>query len=326
MQLHKICYYIFMDIKNIETKFLPKTPISVSIQKIQHYPAHFHENELELIYCLKGTVQLRTSHRTVSLAEDDIFSIDTEDIHCFYSDNDNVLLILHIDLTKIDMPEFDSDLFFFTCETQNLHDSQKKAIRKIKQIILASAYTYVSGRTTAPNYYTDIATVLIKYMIKYFDWLSFIPDPYLKNSQFLERCRHIMRYCLDNWDQKISSEEIARKENINKNYLSQFMKKTSFNGFKAMVNFFKCYRAEHLLLTTDKTTLEISYITGFSDPKYFYLNFKKFYQVTPSQLQSWYRNYQNKETDFQPLPNTEALSLLTEKIIADYISDHFEMT
>lgn len=102
------------------------------------------------------------------------------------------------------------------------------------------------------------------------------------------------------------------------------MKKTSFNGFKAMMNFFKCYRAEHMLLTTDKTTLDISHIAGFSDPKYFYLNFKKIYQITPSQLQNWYRNYQKEETDVQVLPKAEALSLLTEKIITDYISDHFE--
>lgn len=323
MRLHKICYDIFMDIKNIKTKFLPKKPISVSIQKIRHYPAHFHENELELIYCLKGTVSLRTSHRIVSLAEDDIFSIDADDIHCFYSDSDTVLLILHIDLRRIDIPGFDPDLFFFTCETQNLRDSQRNAMKKIRQIILASAYTHISRQTTTPDYYTDTATQLLKYMIQYFDWLSFIPDPYLNNSQFLERFRHIMRYCLDHWDQKINSEEIAQKENINKNYLSQFMKKNSFSGFKAMLNFFKCYRAEHLLLTTDKTTLEISHITGFSDPKYFYLNFKKFYQLTPSQLRNWYRNYQKKETEFQSLPKAEALSLLTEKIIADYITDDF---
>lgn len=191
-----------MNIKNIETKFLPKTPISVSIQHIRHYPAHFHKDELELLYCLKGTIQLRTSHRTVTLTEDDIFSIDTEDIHCLYTDRDNVLLILNIDLTKIDIPEFDPELFFFACETQNLQDSQKKAIKKIKQMMLSTAYNYISGQRPASNYYTDTATLLIKWMIKYFDWLSFVPDPYLENRPFLERFRHIMRYCLDHWTQK----------------------------------------------------------------------------------------------------------------------------
>ena len=49
-----------------------------------------------------------------------------------------------------------------------------------------------------------------------------------------------------------------------------------------MINYFRCYRDERLLLTTDKTAIEISHMVGFSNPKYFYSNFRKWWDIRVS--------------------------------------------
>ena len=53
-------------------------------------------------------------------------------------------------------------------------------------------------------------------------------------------------------------------------------------------------KAEKLLLTTGKSISEISLLCGFSDPKYIYKSFKKWYDVTPSAHKKAYEQYMER--------------------------------
>lgn len=307
-----------MNIKNKKPQYRHSHPFRVDVLNIKHYSAHYHD-DFEMIYCLSGKVSIRTSNRNVMLSADDTLSIDPGDIHCLYSDTDNVTMILNLDLDKLALPEFVPDNCFFSCETQNCMPFQVEAMKKIKKILLSTAYSMLSEQSMPDSYYMDMADMLMKYMVKYFDWLSFIPDPYFENKPFNNRLHDIMKYCFENCSEKITARDIAARENINRNYLSQFMKKTGFNGFKSMITYFRCYHAERLLLTTDKTATEISHMVGFSNPKYFYQNFRKWWNITPIQLRLWYRSFQEQKEIFSELPPQISTDLLKDKIVAEYI-------
>ncbi|MDO4552639.1 MAG: AraC family transcriptional regulator, partial [Bacillota bacterium] len=149
----------------------------------------------------------------------------------------------------------------------------------------------------------------------YFNWFNFINDPSFANTWLQERFYRISSYCQENYMRKITIAEMARIEFVNPNYFSQFFRNTIFGGFNNMLNFIRCLSAEQLLLTTELSVSEISASCGFSDPKYFYKHFKRWWGRTPQQHRSWYAAYMKQDVDFSRLSPGEAFTFL-EKYIA----------
>lgn len=301
--------------------FDDELPLRTSLLKIMHQPAHFHENAIEIILILKGVVNIRSSHRHIVLYKGDIFSIDPGDTHCIYSDVDNIILQIHLD-TKNDLyPQERIYNCFFACETQNIQVYQTEAFYKVKDLILAGALEYmITDFSPSKPIIKNISNLLIQTLIKHFDWLSFIWDPTDSNPLMQERFHRIISYCQENYKEKISISMLAEKEHFNENYFSTLMRKTSFEGFSNMLNFFRCDGAERLLLTTDKSVIEISDICGFSDPKYFYKHFNKWWNTSPAKLRKWYREYTLSETCMDVLTPHHGADILKE-YLAEYHID-----
>lgn len=292
-------------------------PIETSIQKITHQETHYHDNAVELIFCLEGTVSLRASHRHVTLQKNDVYSMDVGDIHCLYSDCDNLILIVHLNTLNEFVSKERLLNCFFHCETLNMRYFQKESMYKVKDLMLAAALLDTNDDYETSDDHKEITGQLIDLLINHFDWLSFIWDPMGDNHIFQERIHRILRYCMENYSHKISVSSLARREHINENYFSSFMKKTSFYNFSSMLNFIRCDGAERLLLTTDENIIEISSICGFSDPKYFYKHFREWWKISPAKLRKWYREYESLPVEEYTLTKEEAAQSLKE-FMCDY--------
>lgn len=268
-------------------------PMNASIQatlcNIKHSGINSHDNAIELIFCLQGTFSMRSSHRHITLNAGDVFSIDPGDVHCMYSESDNLILIIHINRYTTKYSQERISNCFLACETQHMSYLQRSPMYQVKDLMLAAylqAYyndDLVSQKQTADQ--------LLDLLVEHFDWLSFIWDPMNTNTFFHERFHRIIHYCQENYKEKITVKQLAEMEHINKNYFSSFLSKTSFYNFSNMLNFIRCDAAEKLLITTDVNVIEISSICGFSDPKYFYKHFASWWSMSPAKLRKWYKEY-----------------------------------
>lgn len=294
--------------------------ITGSICRIAHQEAHFHENAIELILVLEGTIQMRASHRHVTLQKGDTFSMDPEDIHCIYSDVDNLVLIIHQNIINRRYSQERMYNCFFAYETQNANIHQQAALYEGIDLMLAAALEQSKSEALRSEaILTELSDKLLEILVKHFDWLSFMWDPTDSNPMLQERFYRIIDYCQSNCKEKISISMLAEKEHFNKNYFSTLMKKTSFEGFNYMINFFRCDRAEHLLLTTDKSIVEISDLCGFSDPKYFYKHFNKWWSMRPAKLRQWYEAYSLRENSVETLSPQEATEIIKDYLAAYHI-------
>ena len=296
------------------------TQITSSVCKITHQEAHFHENAIELILVLKGTIQMRASHRHVTLQAGDTFSMDPSDIHYIYADVDNLVLILHQNVTNRRYSQKRMYNCFFAYETQNANVHQKSALYEGIGLMLAAALEQAKPQALRSlATLNDLSDKLLEILVKHFDWLSFMWDPTDSNPMLQERFYRIIDYCQSNYKEKISISMLAEKEHFNKNYFSTLMKKTSFEGFSYMLNFFRCDGAEHLLLGTDKSIVEISGICGFSDPKYFYKHFNKWWSMRPAKLRQWYAEYSLAENKVETLPPQESAAAMKDYLAAYHV-------
>ena len=118
-------------------------------------------------------------------------------------------------------------------------------------------------------------------MIYEFNWLQLLKsDGDFISSVHLERYHRIVKYIDENYSQKINLDDIVAMEFISKTYFSHFWKNLSTYSFGERVNYERVLKSEFLLFK-NMTITDISEACGFSDVKYYYRNFKKWYGCMP---------------------------------------------
>lgn len=287
--------------------------VKSSVIRITHCKAHCHPDAIELIIVLKGMVNMRSSYRHITLNMGDTFTIDPGDIHCIYSQTDSVLLSIHINI--------DNDIYtkerlqncFFACEIQHLTKEQMVNCYALCDNILAVALNSNGNIKGTPSDTTSIYLKnILNHLVNNFDWLSFAWDPLNDNPVLQDRCQRIIGYCQSHYMEKISLSMFSSQEHLSENYFSVLMKKTSFGGFSNMLNFIRCDAAQHMILETDLRIIEISSRAGFSDPKYFYKYFNKWWGISPAKLRKWYMEYAESEESYSLLSPEDAIAEIKE--------------
>lgn len=290
-----------------------KETVKSSVVRITHRSAHCHPDAIELIIVLNGIVNMRSSHRHITLNKGDTFTIDPGDIHCIYSQTDSTLLIIHINM--------DNDIYskerlkncFFACETQHLTKKQLVHYYSLCDNMLSLGLNIDSSIEGSTN---DTNSIYLKnildQLVSNFDWLSFVWDPLDDNPVLQDRFQRIIGYCQDHYTEKISLSMLSSQEHLSENYFSVLMKKTSFEGFSNMLNYLRCDAAQHMILETDLRIIEISSRAGFSDPKYFYKHFNKWWGISPAKLRKWYSEYAESEESCAVLSPADAIAEIKE--------------
>ncbi len=85
-------------------------------------------------------------------------------------------------------------------------------------------------------------------------------------------------------DENLSLESTASVVSVSPGYLSTLFKRESDINFSDFLTRMRMEKAMELLRTTDMKTYEIAHATGFTNPHYFSISFKKHTGVTPSKF------------------------------------------
>ena len=301
----------------VREKYRDGIPITISLVNARHYPAHIHDREMELILCLEGEANAVTSHETFHISKSQMITIDQEDVHCIYSDTDNLLAIVNLDLTKSDVYPFDDLRYrFLTCTTESLRRYHHEYHQTVYRIISSLVFDWARGINYEPEEYKEIYEYLLNLLVDSFSWpyktdLETETNPDVKN-----RLYNINKYVQQNYMNSITIAQLSSMSNLTENYFSQFMKKTSYGGFKEMLAYIRCYNAEQMLLNTNYSGEQISNMCGFSSTKYFYRWFKHFWKRTPLQHKKWYQRYIDEKDEYIKYPPCDILENI-ETFIAE---------
>ena len=283
-----------MIIEQESISLIPQTPIGIKIYEAVHEKAHFHNSCIEILFCAKGSAKITVAYENFTLGEGEIILIDAEDVHCISSDKTNILISFYIDQTWEAFKKENLVNMSFVCHKGEVHPSMELKIDYINMLLLTILYVYISLRYTADekvSIINDTAGLVMSIIERDFSIFYWMNDPNQFPEDAKERFEHIFTHIYNNSKNRMTIEELGELEHINPNYLSQFLKKTSFLGLRGLRTYVRVYKAELMLLTTDMNITDISYQCGFSDPKYFYKAFKKWYGHTPMTHRKIYKSY-----------------------------------
>ncbi len=283
-----------MIIEQESISLIQDTPISIKVYEAFHEQAHFHGDCIEILFCVKGEAHIRIAYEEFQMKTGEIILIDAEDVHCISSETENLLISFYINQTAAMFNNDNLVNMSFVCHKGEVHPSMELKIDYIHMLLLTMLYSYISPKYSAAekkriiNDTAKLAMEIIERDFSIFYWMN---DPNQFPNDAKERFEHIFTHIYNNVTNPITIKELGRLEHINPNYLSQFLKKTSFLGLRGLRTYIRVYKAELMLLTTNLNASEISYQCGFSDPKYFYKAFKQWYKHTPMEHRKIYRLY-----------------------------------
>lgn len=294
-------------------------PIKIRYENIMEYPMHWHD-VMEIIYVLKGSVKITIETETHLVNEQEIEIINSDEAHRIYSkDKDNKIIILQIDNSFFDKFYNIENIFFYTESSGK--DPQKgekyEQLRKYLSIILCEAAQKGEDYEDAIE---DTLVELLYHLINKFHYLIYEEDSLKENEEQFERYDRIIKYIYSNYNNKISLQDIARREYLSSHYLSSGIKNTVGYSFNDFLNLTRVEEAIKLLLDTDKTISEISEELGFSHTRYFNKHFKKHYKCTPMQYRKKYKVDEEKFEEMKKFTSYPIKQALEE--VSYYLEDY----
>ena len=255
---------------------------------------HWH-TEIEIHYIVKGNGSFFIDDNEYNVSQGDIVYIGSKLIHSGKSVNNDLLAVCYI---------IDSS-YLLSLNSDNLTDrfiSELLNTKISKPVIHTSdmGYNYIKQVLNNIDYCAEQKSIIHQLEIKKYLYDFFIQ--LYKNNYFVLnsttdsiRCTSIIKksisYIQNNMASKLSIDEIASHVGLSTSY---FMKMFKQNTKMTCVEYIKSLRldkATSLLLETNDNILEIAQNCGFANLSLFNREFKKAFELTPSQYRKKYSNF-----------------------------------
>lgn len=296
-----------------------RTPLSISVYSVKKSPTLIHaKGVLEIIFCLKGSVRFSYAYEAFTLHAGEYISVD-KDAYYLYDGKDNLCVSFYIDLFryKEKYPFITNNLFVCEGLAETTMDYPTDAHHRLKGMLIGTLKYIVDGEHEEKI--EKLMETVVGMFIKYFDIFSFHTGIPTLDGETSERIHEINNYMQEHMRERITIGDLAKKLNLSEGYLSEYMRKVSI-GFREMLSYIRANESERYLLKTEKTIVEISEECGFSDAKYYYAAFKRWYKCTPRQFRDRYGKMQEKQIEYR---SAEDVKNLLDGIIIEHYMEVF---
>jgi xylan 1,4-beta-xylosidase len=255
-------------------------PICCFIYRLGYAARHWH-NSIELLYVIKGQVEV-IINETYNLLEEDILLVNSMELHELAA-SDCTLFAIQIKPSLFDMRIINESKMRFDCNSSL--STGKQRFFNIKHIIAQ----FIKANAVKESYNQVIAMAL-SYSLLFELLRNFKAEDSEvnidQNRKNQERLGRILNYIGERFRGDLSLAEIAEHEHLSIPYLSQFFAKNMNMNFLSYLNKLRMDAAIKELLTSEESVETVSHNSGFPNPRAFVNLFKKEYNMLPSQYRS----------------------------------------
>lgn len=304
--------------REIKPAFDGQMPVLVTVYQCTRQMPHYHPDTVEMILCLRGSAIVYSMHEKHILSAGDMMEADMYDIHSVSSEDSSLMASFHFDLKHPLFRDQGYDMLYYICSSDDTDPQKIHQMNRVRLLLLALLTCRTD--TSCDLQIMDFSKKILKILRKHFQYYNHIHiDEKMYSPEMMERFERIMAYMLKHYSEKCTMRDICREEHISYQYLSRFFKDSSLKTFRNFLHEIRVYHSEHLLLCHPELSVpEVGYLVGFSDPKFFYREFKRKHSQTPYQHRIWYRNYNRKVSPDTVLSIEENSDLIKDCITGLY--------
>ena len=301
------------------------------VNRIQFRKEHIH-NEFEIFIVLKGSGIAKIKNKSYTLKAGDAYLINSGEVHSYMRDPlytldkedvDDVPLFLFVQISNHCLREYFPQIRTTVFNSCNLRDYlSEEEIKDVVNSLVASARTYfIEEPLYQLTILSNVARVLTTCYKKVpHEIISEAQKSSLKQKNL--RVERIISYIDANFETQIRLQDLAEQENLSPTHFSHLF--TSLFGvtFQNYVNIKRMEQCIRLMPNKEKTLLEISYESGFSDPKYMNRMFIKHFGYTPKEyrkrLGMEQKEISQSDEEFETIYSIQN----SIKALDDYIENH----
>lgn len=260
---------------------IDNNPYSVSISKLDPFPAHWH-SELEIIYCLNGSFKTRIEHHSYTVCSGDCVFISCTEIHEYYDISpDTRILLIEIG------PAFlgtDFQKFMECALTSHIQNINQSEI--LKNLLSGFTESSLVNNLEVQGYLYFLAS----YILKISDSSKPLSHQRRKRIDAFTGIQAAIDYVASNYSTPISIEQMASLTGYGKsNFCKQFKNATQLS-FHKYLNMFRIRNACTLLEYSNMTVAAIAESVGIPVGKSFDRIFKQYKNMTPGEYRAQTKN------------------------------------
>lgn len=304
---------------------------AIDFSNVAEEAPHYHK-ETEMALVLKGTATYRIHHQEFKLKTGDAIIVDTYDLHRITeSSEDVIMLTFYINMEAFTHLYPNIDFMIFACEefSQDASERHQKMQNKISFLIhhMAQMMFLRMDENTADQLMSDKLQEILYLMVNHFQGF------FIENKEFrygnddanpvdLDRLYRIITYMYQNYDKKITLQDVADMEHLSMYYASHLIKKLSGLSFQNLLNYIRVEVSEKSLNEDKYTLTQISDHCGFSSLAYYNKCFKIWHGITPAQYRKQPRP--SSRSFHKPFDRNEAMMLLEPYLNTELPAQHEE--
>ena len=274
-----------------KVSYMEGLPVNILVANIKEYPIHFHA-DIEVVYVLSGSITLKNGYYTYTLKQGDIFILNDTELHSFENTGeDNMVLLLHLDISYFANYYEDFRNCFFVTDTDNAQDENLEILRqfiaRITMEILRKGKNF--EQNVIENAHNLIAGLISDFQYFAMEDGKLINETERKGNKILaERLRRITDYMYENYTERLPLSDIANREHLSIFYLSHLIKQATGMSFQELLSFIRVEESEKLLLGTNKKIGMIAEECGFSAIRYYIKHFQIWFGMHPAEYRKKY--------------------------------------
>lgn len=285
-------------------------PLSLSINSFERF-VFSRIHSLEICYVLKGEYEVITEYFTGVVKQHELVLIAPDDIHkiCKHSDDENVVLTIHIDFSRFPhymVGQIQDSFVSMICTKKTHHEllsAFEKCISKFIQLLQNEDYNLFELNSIMMEL-VCIASDSKKYSIENLPLISEHNENYMKAIQYIDQ----------HYQEDLHLVDVANTLNFSISYTSKLFKKYTQIPFVKYLSFVRLRASLEALLEGKDSLEKIAHDCGMPNVKAYTNAFKEMYGILPSVYRKQFsqnKKYNQENQDQEMLLEREHLLLLS---------------
>ena len=242
--------------------------VKASIVQIINRNTHVHR-ALELGLALEGSGQVRVGGRSFPIARGSLFFFNANEPHEIYASSQAGIRIAYLQVATSFCYEYVSSFRNLELLQNDLTAFLPREQHQELVLLIRALMDYMSPLSDLHGL-RCICSICQLYskLLEYVPYRQMEESAYLSKNKKMARLNRVTEYIDENYAEKITLEELARKEQVSVTYLSHFIRENLNMTFQEYISSVRFERALKLLRSSSMCLTDVSVVCGFSDVKY----------------------------------------------------------
>lgn len=285
---------------------------NIKLIEVKNIAMHQHMGEMQFLVILSGELMYYEEFSEHHMYAGDFTLINANPFHSMkaLSDTCDVAVItFELDYLRQFFPYAGYTLLICDVFSDEIEGGKRRS--EHEEELWNALLELIKSYINSGEFEDEKIIKIFSYLYKYFSFMNYRfeeENPIWASK--IELYSEIYKLIVEEYRRKDFLAFINSKFYYSSDYLNRIFKSFIGVSLQESVNNYRCWASEKELIMTDDSIIDIAEKVGFSDSKYYYKYFKKWYGMTPAEFRIKWQENRTHPDQYRIMSKEEALNIL----------------